>query len=589
MIIPKIIIRLFMAAVSIAALSFIICLVSCPAISIYAKNTNTAKNEPVNMRKAGRKVYIGNGCFACHGDHRLGKSAPPLTPQFIGRLSYDKLKTIITKGLFPVPMPAFKKLSGKDLSDLISYLKSPSEKVLWNKNDIKTSLIKYENTKKPNIKPVNIKNLMAVVEGGTGKVWIMKGTKILNKFNFGNIHGGLKYSPSGRYLYLPSTTGYVGKYDFYAKKLSYKIRACRYLRNISLSEGGKYVLAACWLPESIVVLNSKNLKPVKIIPLKHRISVIYGLFRNNEAVFSFMHMPVIGILNTVTLNVSYYKIPVPFQDFFIDPLDEYVVGTSFKNGDLNVFNLKTHKIVYSHKSEGIPHLAGAAFWFDKGRFYFALTNLTQPYVSVWRMYDWKFIRRVYTGGVGFFVKTNPYSKYLWVDNSSDADILINKYNFQIKKIVVKKGALVIHTQFAGNERLAYISDYGKNGELAIAGVNSLKIIKNIPADNVIGIYNYVNFQRRNEAALLGEEVYFSYCWGCHNPTLQSIGPSFSYIDRHLTGREIKAQIADPKEVSKLLGYKSNAMPAFKLDKQELRAIIVFIRNSGNRNFWRHGN
>ena len=442
---------------------------------------------------------------------------------------------------------------------------------------------------KPNIKPVNIKNLIAVVEGGTGKVWIMKGTNILNKFNFGNIHGSLKYSPSGRYLYLPSTTGYVGKYDFYAKKLSYMARVCRYLINISLSAGGKYVLAACGLPKSIVVLNAKNLKPVKIIPLKHGISVIRGLFRNNKAVFSFMHKPIIGILNTGKLNVSYYKIPVNFQDFFVDPLDEYVVGTSFKNGDLNVFNLKTHKIVYSHKSEGIPHPAGAAFWFDKGRFYFALTNLTQPYVSVWRMYDWKFIRSVYTGGVGFFVKTNPYTKYLWVDNSSDADILINKYNFQTKKIVVKKGALVIHTQFAGNERLAYISDYGKNGELAIAGVNSLKIIKNVPADNVIGKYNYVNFQRRNEAALLGEEVYFTYCWGCHNPTLQSIGPSFSYIAKHLTGGEIKAQIADPKEVSKLLGYKSNAMPAFKLDKQELRAMIVFIRNSGNRNFWRHGN
>jgi hypothetical protein len=46
------------------------------------------------------------------------------------------------------------------------------------------------------VKPVNVKNLIAVVEGGTGKVWIMKGTKILDKFNFGDIHGGLKYSPS---------------------------------------------------------------------------------------------------------------------------------------------------------------------------------------------------------------------------------------------------------------------------------------------------------------------------------------------------------------------------------------------------------
>ena len=442
---------------------------------------------------------------------------------------------------------------------------------------------------KHNDKPVNVKNLTAIACGGTGKVWIMKGTKILNKFTFGNIRGGLKYSPSGRYLYLSSTTGYVGKYDFYGKKLSYKIRACRYLRNISLSEGGRYVLAACRLPESIVVLSSKNLKPVKIISLKHRISAIYGLFGNNEAVFSFMHKPVIGILNTGTLKASYYKIPVPFRDFFVDPLGEYAVGTSFKNGGLNVFDLKTHKIVYSHKSEGVPHPAGAAFWFHKGIFYFAMADLTKPYVSVWRMYDWKFIRNIYTGGSGFFVKTEPYTKYLWADNGSGGLVLINKNNFKVKKLALKKGGHAIDTQFSGNERLAYVSDYGKEGEIAVINTNSLRIIKNIPADGAEGEYNYVNSQRKNKAALLGEEVYFTYCWGCHNPTLESIGPSFSYIAGRLTDDEIKAQIADPKEVSKLLGYKSNAMPAFKLNKEELRALTVFIRDSGNRNFWRNGN
>ncbi len=557
--------------------------------SIPVNAQNSFKYKLTHTQKPGHKVYMDYGCFVCHGVNRLGKSAPPLIPAFIGHYSYKKLKTIITKGLFPIPMPSFNGLSPKDLSYLINYLRSPSKRVYWTKGDIKNSLIRYGRKKNKNVKPVNVKNLMAVVEGGTGKVWIMKKEKILNKFDFNNIHGGLKYSPSGRYLYLPSTTGYIGKYDFYTKRLAYKVRACRYLRNISLSEGGAYVLAACWLPKSIVVLNAKNLKPEKIIPLKHRVSVIYGLFRTDKAVFSFIHKPQIGILNTNTLNASYYKTKITFQDFFVDPLDEYAIGGSFKGGTLNVFNLKTKKMVWSHKSTGIPHPAGAAFWFRKGRFYFALTNLKTPYVSIWRMYDWKFIRNVYTGGAGFFVKTNPYTKYLWVDNSSGADILINKHDFHTKKVVVKRGGLVIHTQFSGNERLAYVSVYGKNGELAIINTNSLKIVKDIPAQDVIGKYNYVNYQRMNEAALLGEEVYFTYCWGCHNPTLESIGPSFSYIAKHLNDNEINAQITDPNGVSKLLRYKHNAMPRFKLTKQEFKALIAFIRDSDNKNFWRRGN
>jgi mono/diheme cytochrome c family protein len=568
-------------------ISVIVFLAAYSIISVNAKNT--FKNESTDMQMDGHRVYIRNGCFTCHGKDRLGMSATPLIPEFIGRYSDDKLKTIITKGLFPVPMPSFKNLSKKDLSYLISYLKSPSKSVKWTIQDIKGSLVKYPGAKESGIKPVNVKNIMAVVEGGTGKIWIMKGERVLSKFNFDNIHGGLKYSPSGRYLYLPSTTGYVGKYDFYNNELSYKARVCRYLRNISLSEGGKYVIAACWLPESIVILNAENLEPKKIIPLKHRISVIYGLFRNGEAVFSFMRNSKIGILNTKTLNAAYYALPMPFQDFFVDPLDEYAVGGSFKNGSLNVFSLKKKRIVYSHKSYGIPHPAGASFWFRNGRFYFALTNLTKPFVSVWQMYNWKFIKNVFTGGPGFFVKTNPYTKYLWVDNSSDAVVLINKHNFHVKKIVIKKGGLVIHTQFSGNERLAYVSDYGRNGRVAIVNTNSLKTVKSIPANDAIGKYNYVNYQRMNDAALLGEEVYFTYCWGCHNPTLQSIGPSFSYIATHLNDAGIKAQVVDPDRVSKLLGYKYNAMPEFKLTKEELKALIAFIRDAGNRNFWRHGN
>ncbi len=547
------------------------------------------KNSEYKERFHGRELYRKYGCAVCHGKLRFGNSAQPLLPEFIGRYSISKLKSIISNGLSPVPMPSFKNLSKKDLSDLVSYLEEPSKTVLWTRADIIKSRIKFPGIKNPDIKPVNVKNLMAAVIGGSGKIWVLKGTKILNKFNFGDIHGGLKYSPSGRYLYLPSTTGYIGKYDFYTMKLSYKVRACRYLRNISLSKGGRDVIAACWLPESIVVLNAKNLKLVKKISLKHRVSVIYGLFRNNMAVFSFMHKPVMGILDTGAWNISYYKIPVPFQDFFVDPLDEYAVGGSFKGGNIFAFSLKKKEIVYSGSSYGIPHPAGAAFWFYRGKFYFALSNLIKPFISVWRMYDWKFIKNIYTGGPGFFVKTNPYSSYLWADNSSDAVVLINKNNFRTKKIVIKKRGLIIHTQFSGNERLAYISDYGRHGELAVMNAATLKIIKTIPANGIIGKYNYVNYQRMNDAALLGEEVYFTYCWGCHNPTLQAIGPSFSYIARHINKAEIEEQTAHPGRTSRLLGYKANAMPVFDLTKQEINALIAFIKDSGNRNFWRNGN
>jgi len=43
-----------------------------------------------------------------------------------------------------------------------------------------------------------------------------------------------------------------------------------------------------------------------------------------------------------------------------------------------------------------------------------------------------------------------------------------------------------------------------------------------------------------------------------------------------TPEEIRAMITDPEAVSKVFGYKRNAMPKFKLNEHQLKAITDFI-------------
>ena len=74
----------------------------------------------------------------------------------------------------------------------------------------------------------------------------------------------------------------------------------------------------------------------------------------------------------------------------------------------------------------------------------------------------------------------------------------------------------------------------------------------------------------------GKRVFESYCWGCHHQTATAFGPSFSDIASKRTSQEIKAMITDPKSVSKLFGYKRNAMPKFTLKEDELNAITSYI-------------
>jgi len=79
----------------------------------------------------------------------------------------------------------------------------------------------------------------------------------------------------------------------------------------------------------------------------------------------------------------------------------------------------------------------------------------------------------------------------------------------------------------------------------------------------------------------GKKVFEAYCWGCHHQTAMAFGPSFSAIASQRTAEEIQAMITDPESVSKVLGYKRNAMPALKLKPEELKAITAYILSFKN--------
>ena len=74
----------------------------------------------------------------------------------------------------------------------------------------------------------------------------------------------------------------------------------------------------------------------------------------------------------------------------------------------------------------------------------------------------------------------------------------------------------------------------------------------------------------------GKKVFEEYCWGCHHQTAEAFGPSFEEIARKRNSDEIRAMISDPVSVSKVFGYSRNAMPPFKLTKDELDSITRYI-------------
>ncbi len=74
----------------------------------------------------------------------------------------------------------------------------------------------------------------------------------------------------------------------------------------------------------------------------------------------------------------------------------------------------------------------------------------------------------------------------------------------------------------------------------------------------------------------GKKVFETYCWGCHHQTAEAFGPSFEVIASKRTEDEIRGMITDPASISKIFGYKRNAMPPFKLTEEEMNALTAYI-------------
>ena len=77
-------------------------------------------------------------------------------------------------------------------------------------------------------------------------------------------------------------------------------------------------------------------------------------------------------------------------------------------------------------------------------------------------------------------------------------------------------------------------------------------------------------------AVSGKKVFETYCWGCHHQTAVAFGPPFEEIASKRSAEEIKAMITDPASVSKVFGYKRNAMPSFTLSDNNLTSITDYI-------------
>ncbi len=454
-------------------------------------------------------------CAACHGADRLGETGPALLPENLGRLKPEAAAKIIADGRAASQMAGFADRLGKEeIAALARYIFTPIPVPEWGEAQIAASRIVHADIAALPTRPVHRSdplNLFTVVEIGDHHVTILDGDRFEPIWRFPSriaLHGGAKYSPDGRFVYLVSRDGWLSKYDLYSLKPVAEARVAVNTRNIAVSADGRYVIAGNVLPPTLAILDAKDLSVLKIIPVAgdggkpSRVSAVYDAEPRRSFIVALRDIPEIWEIayadNARTpFSVRRIRLEESIDDFFFDPSYVHLIGASRDGARGQVIDLDAGRKAADVALPGMPHLGSGITFEYEGRPVLATPHLKEGAVSIVDMASWRTIKRVATAGPGFFMRSHENTPYAWVDSflspAKDTLQVIDKRTLEVvRTITPAPGKTAAHVEFTRDGRYALVSVWEDDGALVIYDAATFAEVKRLPMKKPSGKYNVHN-------------------------------------------------------------------------------------------------
>ncbi|MEP1932390.1 MAG: cytochrome D1 domain-containing protein [Roseibium sp.] len=471
-------------------------------------------------------------CAECHGADRLGGTGPALIPQTLKRMRGPNLEKVIANGRAATQMPAFTDVySGDEIAALAAYLHTPLRTVPeWGQDQITETLWRdpdYKAATAP-VFDADPMNITLVVETGDHHVSVLNGDTfdVLDRFETPfAVHGGPKFSPDGRYVFIMSRDGWVQKYDIWSLHQVGRVRAGLNSRNIAMSHDGNWLAVANYLPNTLTILSTADLSVARVQEVKgkdgtpSRVSAVYQappresfvlalkdvpeiwevFYGDNPPQFGFAHDYRIEgpVKNPDPFPIRKITTPDYLDDFFFDQSYEYVMGASRSGtGGLVIDLVIGHKIA-DLDLPGMPHLGSGITWKYGDTTVMATPHLKDGTVSVIDMKSWETVKRIETLGPGFFMRSHENTPYVWADvffgPNKNVMHVIDKQSLEIVKTMRPEAdATVAHVEFTRDGRHALVSIWEDDGAVIVYDAKTLEEIKRLPMRKPSGKYNVWN-------------------------------------------------------------------------------------------------
>ena len=486
------------------------------------------------------RVIYAQHCASCHGADRLGNTGPALLPENLERLRKPAALKVVADGRAASQMPGFKdKLSAAEIEAVTDLVyTAPASVPAWDLNEINASRVQHHRAGSLPDKPAfkaDLLNLFVVVETGDHHATILDGDtfKPIHRFQTRfALHGGPKFTPDGRYVYFASRDGWISKFDIWNLKTTHEIRAGINTRNLAVSGDGRYVLVGNYLPQTLVVLDATDLKPVKLIEARDdtgkrsRVSAVYDAAPRKsfiaalkdvkevwEIPYTDDHAPIYpGLVHDYRMAEALADTgPFPIRriplvdyldDFYFDQSYTHLMGASRDGGKGQVVNLDARTKVADLDLPGMPHLGSGITWDYQGRPVMATPNLKSGVISIIDMKTWQVIKRIDTLGPGFFMRSHENTPYAWTDNfmspAKDTLMIIDKRTLEVvRKLTPAPGKTAAHVEFTRDGRYALVSIWEMDGTLIVYDAATFEEVTRLPMSKPSGKYNVYNKTTRS--------------------------------------------------------------------------------------------
>ncbi len=476
-------------------------------------------------------------CADCHGTDRLGGMGPALIPETLKRMRGPKVATVIREGREATQMPGFgEDLHSDQIEALSAYLQEPLTAVPdWGISEIMASRMldsDYTAADAP-VWASDPMNITLVVETGDHHVSVLDGDSFAVLDRFATpfaVHGGPKFSPDGRFVFIMSRDGWVQKYDIWSLQQVGRIRAGLNSRNIAISHDGKWLAVANYLPMTLTILSTDDLSVARVMDIRaksgvlSRVSAVYQAPQRQSFILAlkdapeiwevatdpnaapvfegFVHTQRKGMIEAIPSSQGLFarrriEISEPLDDFFFSDDYRNLIGAARDGVRGVVVNLNVGREIAELPLEGMPHLGSGISWQRNGRRVMATPHLKEGKLSIIDTQTWQRLDTIQTAGPGFFLRSHENTPYFWSDvffgPNKDVMHVIDKETLEIVKTLRPvPGATVAHVEFTKNGKHALVSVWEDEGAVIVYDSATLQEVKRLPMRKPSGKYNVWN-------------------------------------------------------------------------------------------------